>query len=88
MKRVTTAGMTYEEKLVFYATAKRATVGTIHQLVDRDFKRYFVGKLRGKIVSRIGDGQFKFDNPADAIDCAKGFRDNSRQLARTLNLSF
>lgn len=72
--------MTFGERLQYYATAKRITVGTIHQFIDGDFKRFFVGKLRGRIVSRIGDGQYKFDNKDDAYECAAGFRDNSKKL--------
>lgn len=74
------ADMNLGERLQYYATAKRVTVGTIHQLIDGDFKRFYVGKLRGRIVSRIGDGQYKFDTAEDAKLCAIGFRDHSKKL--------
>ena len=80
MGKVKVSDMTFGERLQYYATAKRVTVGTIHQLIDGDFKRFFVGKLRGRIVSRIGDGQYKFDTAEDAKLCAIGFREHSQKL--------
>lgn len=79
--------MTYNERVLFYAQAPRATVGTITQIVDGDFKKFFVGKLRGRIVSRIGDDQYKFESELEAKSCAIGFRDHSRKLAGELGLS-
>ena len=43
--------MTYHEKLVFYANAPRLSIGTIGNIENGNFVNYFVGKLRGKIVS-------------------------------------
>ena len=80
MKGKKVADMNFGERVQFYAEAKRATVGTITQIVDGDFKKFFVGKLRGRIVSRIGDGQYKFGTKAEAKSCAIGFRDHSRNL--------
>ncbi len=79
--------MDYNERVLFFAQAPKATVGTITQIVDGDFKKYFVGKLRGQIVSRIGDGQYKFDSETEAKSCAVGFRDHSRKLAAELRVS-
>lgn len=77
---VKTDNMTYEEKLEYYATAKRITVGTISQLIDGKFKKFFVGKLHGKIVSRVGDDQYKFEKVGEALACARGFRDHCKEL--------
>lgn len=79
--------LTYNDRVRFFAFAPRVTVGTITQIVDGDFKKFFVGKLRGRIVSRIGDDQYKFDSEAEARACAIGFRDHSRKLAGELGLS-
>lgn len=53
---------TYHKTLIFYATAPRAYVGTIGQLdtSERTIRTWYVGKLRGKIVSRPGDNEYKF----------------------------
>lgn len=80
MAKVKVNEMTFGERLAYYASAKRITVGTIHQLIDGEFKRFYVGKLRGRIVSRIGDGQYKFEDRESAYLCASGFRDHSKGL--------
>lgn len=77
--------MTYHEKLVFYATAKRARVGTIGKIEDGNFVDYFVGKLRGKIVSK-DDRTYKFVSKTDALNCARDFRKNCRTDAVKLGL--
>jgi len=79
--------LTYNDRVLFFARARRTTVGTITQIIDGNFKNFFVGKLRGLIVSRIGDDQYKFDSKAEAKACAIGFREYSRELAVELGLS-
>ena len=71
--------MSYHEKLVFYATAKRASVGTLSQIVDGDFKKFFVGKLNGKIVSRYPDNEYRFDTPREALEAARSFRNHAQK---------
>lgn len=78
--------MSRDERIIHWATAPRATVGTIGKLIDRDIRTYFVGKLRGKIVSRIGDGEYKFNTAKEAMDCARSFRAHSLKLAKEMNL--
>ena len=78
--------MTNEEKTVFYATAPRAYAGTISQIIDGNFVTYWVGKLRGKIVSLPG-GQYKFDTKQEAIECAKSFRKSCIDDAKRLGLA-
>jgi len=65
--------VTKEEKIKHYATAKRATAGTISQLIDGNFKTYWVGKLRGMVVSYAGKN-YKFDTKEKALECARSFR--------------
>ena len=72
--------MSKEEKIRFYATAPRATVGTISQIVDRDFRTYFVGKLRGRIVSGA-DGEYRHSTKEAALECARWFRRMAREEA-------
>lgn len=75
--------MSYKEKLVFYATAKRASVGTISQIVDGDFRKFFVGKLNGRIVSRHPDNEYRFETAKEALEAARSFRGNCQnQLNR------
>ncbi|ABL01315.1 hypothetical protein Ppro_3724 (plasmid) [Pelobacter propionicus DSM 2379] len=76
----------YQKKLIFYATAKRITVGTITQIEDGNFVTSFVGKLRGKIVSRPEDGAYKFSTQTEARECAHSFRQKAQVEARNLGL--
>lgn len=69
--------MTQHERAEYWATAKRATAGTIGQLEHKNFRTYWVGKLRGMIVTRP-DGTWKFDTKPEAIDAARQFRDMAR----------
>lgn len=69
--------MTQGERTEYWATAKRATAGTIGQLEHKNFHTYWVGKLRGMIVSRP-DGRWKFDTKPEALDAARQFRDMAR----------
>jgi hypothetical protein len=71
--REKTMSKTYEQKLIHYATAPRATAGKLTQYIDGDFVTYWVGRLRGVFV-KIGD-DFKFDNKADALALARRYRE-------------
>lgn len=72
-----------DDKVIHYATAKRITTGRISQIVDGDFKSYWVGKLRGMIVSR-SDGEYRFDTESDAYAAAHEFRERCREKASRL----
>jgi len=45
------SSMTYDEKLKWFASADRVTIGTITQVFEKDLKRFYVAKIRGIIVS-------------------------------------
>ncbi len=77
--------MTKEEKIAFYATARRAYAGTINQIVDGDVVTYWVGKLRGNIVSF--EDEYKFITQEEAVECARKFRKMCLRKARQLNLN-
>lgn len=75
---------TYNEKLVYYATAPRATAGKLTQYVDGDFVTYWAGRLRGVFV-KIGD-EFKFDNKEDALEFARRYRQECIEEANSKGL--
>lgn len=75
----------YDEKLIHYATAPRATAGTITQLVDGDFVTQWAGRLRGVFV-KMGD-EFRFDKKADALALARRYRQSCRDEAVKLGLT-
>lgn len=77
--------MTRNENIVFYATAKRASAGEIHQIVDGCFKRFWIGRLRGMFVGPTG-GKWKFDTREEAVDCARRFRQGCIDEAIELGL--
>jgi len=70
--------------LIYYATAPRATAGTITQYVDGDFVTYWAGRLRGVFV-KSGD-QFKFDNKQEALALARRFRQECVEEAKVRGL--
>lgn len=78
--------MTKKEKIKLYASAPRAYAGTISQIVDGDFVTYWVGKLRGRIVSLAG-GEYKFGTKNEAIDCARRFRMKCIEKAKDLDIA-
>lgn len=71
---------TFKQKVLYYATAPRATIGQISQIVNGDIVDFFVGKLRGIIVS-TPDSRYKFGTPEEAKVCAITFRVNARSVA-------
>ena len=76
--------MTYEEKLVHYATAPRARAGKITQIVDGDFETFWVGRLRGVFVTLGGD--YKFKTKEDALSLARRYRYECLKEAKEKNL--
>jgi hypothetical protein len=73
--------MTYEEKLVHYATAPRVSAGKI---TDKYFVTMWAGKLRGKFVSI--DGKFKFTNKDHALALARAYRQSCFDEAKAKGL--
>jgi hypothetical protein len=71
-KLIGDGSMTYEEKLIHYATAPRATAGKITQFIDGDFVTFWAGRLRGVFV-KIGN-DFKFESKEDALALARRYR--------------
>lgn len=69
--------MTLEEKVEYYATAKRITTGVIQQFVNGELTRFHVGKLRGKIVG--SETNYKFKTKGEAYQCAYDFRESCRR---------
>lgn len=69
-----TKNMSYEEKLIYYATAPRATAGKITQIVKGELVDFYLGRLRGNFV-RMGDGELsKFKTKEEALKLARKFR--------------
>ena len=60
------------DKVSYYARARKVAVGRITQLVGGNFRSYWVGKLRGMIVSR-DDGEYRFETEEDARAAAEQF---------------
>lgn len=71
---------TKAERVKFFATAPRASAGKIRQLEDGEFRTYWVGKLRGHIVSDPDtEMRYRFGSKDDALDCARRFREHARK---------
>lgn len=69
--------MTQQERAECWATAKRATAGTITQREQGNFRTYWVGRLRGMNITRP-DGVWKFDTKEEALEAARQFREFAR----------
>lgn len=65
------------EKLKYYARARKPVAGTITQIEDGNFVTSWVGKLRGMIVS-AADGTYKHLTKDAAVACAEDFRQRCR----------
>jgi hypothetical protein len=76
--------MTYEEKLIHYATAPRATAGEITSIVDGRFVTKWAGRLRGIFVSM--NGEWKFTNKQDALALARAYRQSCFDEAKSKGL--
>jgi len=70
-------------KLIFYAGAKRADAGIIH---DKNFIKHFVPMLRGKVVCTTD--KYKFKNRADAVSEARLFREQCASELKELKIDF
>lgn len=66
------------EKLRFYAETPRASARKIHQIVEGDFKAFWLAQLRGKAVA-LKQGQHKFEQRDEAVQHAKDFRESCRR---------
>jgi hypothetical protein len=76
--------MTYEERLVHYATASRATAGKITNIVDGRFVTKWAGRLGGTFVSM--NGKWKFTNKQDALALARDYRQSCFDEAKSKGL--
>lgn len=74
--------MTQKEKLVFYATAKRATALRISQIVDGKSEDHWIGRLNGRFVGYRS--RYKFPDKESAIQCARNIRQSC--LARAVKM--
>ena len=78
------AELTYDQKLIHYATAPKASAGIISQIENGDFVNYWCGKLRGKFV-QVGP-TWKAANKQQALDSARLFREQCRTEAKAKGL--
>lgn len=69
--------MSYQEKLKFYAEAKRSDAVKLHRVVNGDFVPYWVGTLRGKLVTL--DSTIKHHDRESAVNDARAFRESCRR---------
>jgi hypothetical protein len=76
--------LTYDQKLIHYATASRASAGIISQIQNGDFVNYWCGKLRGKFV-QVGPS-WKAATRQQAIESARQFREQCRTEAQAKGL--
>ena len=75
---------TYEQTLVDYATAPKATAGIISQIENGNFVDYWCGKLRGKFV-QVGP-TWKATTKAQALATARLFREQCMAEAKAKGL--
>jgi hypothetical protein len=78
--------VTKEDRIKLFATAPKASAGTITQIEDGKMRTYWLGKLRGKFVADIG-GRYKFDSRAEAVECARQFREHAKSEAARLGIA-
>jgi len=67
-------------KLRFYAKAKRASAGIIH---DKNFIKHFVPMLKGNVVCTTEN--YKFKNRLSAVNEARLFRKQCNDELKQLN---
>ena len=77
--------MSHDEKTKYYATAPKASAGTIHQLEDGRTRKYWVGKLRGNFICLDFD-RWKFDTREEAINEARKFRQSCIDDCKALGI--
>lgn len=63
--------MSHEEKVAYFSTAKRVTVGTVSQVVKNSegrnvFRTWYVAKIRGVVVGN--KGEWKHESPEAALN--------------------
>ncbi|WP_207864967.1 hypothetical protein [Pseudomonas sp. 58(2021)] len=76
--------LTYDQKLVHYATAPKATAGPIRQIENRKIVIYWCGKLRGEFVK--SGANWKASTKQEAIESARQFREQCRAEAEAKGL--
>ena len=78
--------MTYDEKLIYYGSAKRVTAQKITQYIDGNFISKWAGRVRGVFVKE-GD-RFKFETKSEALEFAREWRDRAKKEAIEKGLIF
>tara|TARA_R110001592_G_scaffold221139_2_gene475799 strand:+ start:9624 stop:9890 length:267 start_codon:yes stop_codon:yes gene_type:complete len=76
---------TYEEKLLWYATAPRAAVKPLCTIEKRNLVEGFGGTLRGNLVSLKGE-HYRKPTRDEALDLARRFRQSCIDEAITKGL--
>jgi len=76
--------LSYDQKLVDYATAPKASAGTICQIENGDFVKHWCGKLRGRFI-QVGT-TWKAASKQQAIENAREFREQCRAEAKAKGL--
>jgi len=76
--------LTYEQKLIHYATAPRASAGIICQIENGDTVNHWCGKLRGKFVQT--GPNWKKASKQKALESAHLFREDCRAEAKAKGL--
>lgn len=70
---------TYHERLVYFATAPRATAKRLAKITDDHIVHYWSGRLRGIFV-KPKEG-FEYATKEDALNAARLFRQRCRDEA-------
>ena len=76
--------LTYDQKLIHYATAPKASAGPIRQIENRKIVTYWCGKLRGEFI-KIG-ANWKSTTRREAIESARLFREQCQKEAKDKGL--
>ncbi|MCU7217578.1 hypothetical protein [Pseudomonas sp. VE 196-7] len=76
--------LSYDQKLIHYATAPKATAGPIRQIEGRRIVTYWCGKLRGDFVKSGAD--WKASTKEEAIESARRFREQCKTEAKAKGL--
>ncbi|KQM46408.1 hypothetical protein ASE80_16760 [Pseudomonas sp. Leaf15] len=76
--------LTYEQKLVDYATAPKATAGIISQIENGHFVNHWCGKLRGEFVQT--GLTWKASTKQQALESARLFRQQCWDEAKAKGL--
>jgi hypothetical protein len=76
--------MSYEQKLMHYATAPRATAMQVTQYIDGNFVTSWAGRLRGVYVQM--EGEWLFKTKPEALALAKRYRQSCLDEAKSKGL--